>query len=183
VTLRGVRDRGNASLHFSQSPIHSEYLFYLYSFFESFCISSPKIRTVYVSSTGKSYPQLRFGTRALGLFNEFHTMFYTEKNKTVPANIGEFLTVRSLAFWSMDDGCLHSTGYGFYLCTHSFTKDEVLLLCSVLQDKFGLVSSIHLERGKPKIDIKARSLNSFRSLVRPYFHESMLYKLEKTSKE
>lgn len=81
----------------------------------------------------------------------------------------------------MDDGCLHSTGYGFYLCTHSFTKDEVLLLCSVLQDKFGLVSSIHLERGKPKIYIKARSLNPFCSLVPPYFHKSMVYKLEKTT--
>jgi hypothetical protein len=44
-----------------------------------------------------------------------------EGTKIVPANIGEFLTARSLAFWSIDDGCLHSTGYGFYLCTHSFT--------------------------------------------------------------
>jgi hypothetical protein len=64
-----------------------------------------------------------------------------------------------------------------------FTKDEVLLLCSVLQDKFGLASSIHLERGKPKIYIKACSLASFRSLILPYFHESMLYKLEKASRK
>lgn len=81
-------------------------------------------------------------------------MFYPEYTKIVPANIGEFLTARSLAFWSQDDGCLHSTGSGFYLCTHNFTKDEVILLCSVLQDKFGLVSSIHLERGKPKFTLK-----------------------------
>ena len=57
--------------------------------------------------------------------------------KVVPPDIGARLSARSLAYWSMDDGALHGNG-GFYLCTDSFTREDVLLLCSVLNEKFGL---------------------------------------------
>jgi len=36
----------------------------------------------------------------------------------------------------MDDGS--KAGSGFIFCTDSFTREEVLLLCHVLNDKFGL---------------------------------------------
>jgi hypothetical protein len=42
----------------------------------------------------------------------------------------------------------------FRLCTHSFTVEGVQLLCSVLNDKFGLSTSIHQQRGKPRIYIR-----------------------------
>jgi hypothetical protein len=173
----------NPYLVFEQSAAHWDYLYFLYTFFEKYCNTAPKLFSIHLKSTGRDYTKCKFKTRSLPIFEEFHTMFYLNGNKVIPSNIGEIITPRSLAFWTMDDGCLTSNGYGFYLCTHSFTKDEVLLLCSVFQDKFGISSSIHLERGKPKIYIKAGSLNSFRSLVRPYFHESMLYKLEKVAKK
>lgn len=91
---------GNASLHFAQSSIHSEYLLYLYSLFECFSTSPPKTHTVYVSSTGKRYPQLRFQTHSSNLFDEYHSMFYLKGNKVVPVNIGEYLTARSISFWA-----------------------------------------------------------------------------------
>jgi hypothetical protein len=48
---------------------------------------------------------------------------------------------------------------------------------------FGLVCSIHSDRGKPRVYIRARSLDQFITIVRPYFHDSLLYKLEKQSKK
>jgi hypothetical protein len=41
IVRRG--DRANARLRFAQSPIHSGYLLYLFSLFESFCFSPPRI--------------------------------------------------------------------------------------------------------------------------------------------
>lgn len=67
----------------------------------------------------------------------------------------------------------------FYFFVQSYKISPVTI--ALWPRDFGLVSSIHLERGKPKIYIKARSLNPFRSLVRPYFHKFMVYKLEKPS--
>jgi hypothetical protein len=55
--------------------------------------------------------------------------------------------------------------------------EEVEHLCSVLDRSFGLPSTIQLDRGKPRIYIRKGYLDRFRSLVLPYFHKSILYKL------
>lgn len=76
----------------------------------------------------------------------------------------------------MDDGA--KLGSGFTFCTNSYQKKEVDLLIQVLTDKFYLNCSTHIQRKKEhKIYIKSDSVNKFRELVLPYFHESMLYKL------
>jgi hypothetical protein len=59
------------------------------------------------------------------------------------------------------------------LCTHSFTIQEVERLLSVLNEKFGLKCSIHRNRGKHVIYIRARSMPVFRAIVSatpPPFH-------------
>ena len=53
------------------------------------------------------------------------------------------------------------------------------LLVSVLKDKFNLDCTIQKDRNQPRIYIKAKSMPLFRELVTPYFHESILYKLNK----
>jgi len=76
----------------------------------------PRPHTARIGS--KEYQQIRFQTRSLAVFNQFHDLFYLNGVKVIPAIIVELLTPRALAFWAMDDGTRHSTGYGFYLCTH-----------------------------------------------------------------
>lgn len=53
-------------------------------------------------------------------------LFYPKGVKIVPTNIGDILTARSLAFWSMDDGS--KARAAFLLCTESFTLESVQLL-------------------------------------------------------
>jgi|SwirhisoilCB1_FD_contig_71_3893311_length_1441_multi_3_in_0_out_0_1 hypothetical protein len=52
-----------------------------------------------------------------------------------------------------DDGYKNKSGFNF--CTHSFTREEVELLCSAFNDKFNLESSIQLNHGKPMVYIRA----------------------------
>lgn len=68
--------------------------------------------------------------------------------------------------------------YGFYLNTQSFTNEENLLLVKTLKDKFNLNSTVHKARQNYIIYIKADSMSNFKNIVKPYFHESMLYKLD-----
>ncbi len=76
----------------------------------------------------------------------------------------------------MDDGYKHSSGVS--LCTDSYTKEEVLLLINILKNKFNLNSNL-MKHGVNnfRIYIKKESIENLKTLVKPYFIPSMLYKL------
>lgn len=76
----------------------------------------------------------------------------------------------------MDDGT--KDGNGLRLYTYSFSKEEVLLLIKVLEDKFNIQSTLNIKVNKYYyIYIRVGSMDKLRSLVSTYFIESMLYKI------
>lgn len=81
----------------------------------------------------------------------------------------------------MDDGSADRSGFIFH--TNSFTYEEVVLLVKVLKENFDLNCSIHTRKNSVKtpymIYVKADSFTKFVGLVSPYFHPSMMYKLQK----
>jgi LAGLIDADG DNA endonuclease family. len=69
----------------------------------------------------------------------------------------------------------------FILNTHSFTKNENLILIQILKNKFNLDYSLHFHNKKYnryRIYIKTKSIPDLKNLIYPYFHESLLYKLK-----
>jgi hypothetical protein len=72
---------------------------------------------------------------------------------------------------------------GFIFHTNSFTYEEVTLLVKVLKENFDLNCSIHTRKNSVNtpymIYVKADSFTKFVELVSPYFHSSMMYKLQK----
>ena len=75
----------------------------------------------------------------------------------------------------MDDGSRSPSGLYFH--TEAFTFNECYLLASMLHYRFGLFTTIQIHEGKPMIKIASKSMPLFRSIVTPYFHNSMLYKI------
>jgi hypothetical protein len=107
-------------------------------------------------------------------------LFYNETGvKIIPANIDELLTPVGLAYWLADDGHFHKAGGGVYFCTDSFSLAEVELLVSVLKKNFDLVGDIHFVSNKKfnRIYLGVYQMDTFRTLVLPYLHVSMQYKL------
>lgn len=148
------------------------------SFFLPFCVKDyiPQSRIVRDNRTKKTYSAISFTTMQLPCFNEFKEMFYELNVKRVPSNIYELLTPRGLAFWLMDDGSRH--GDGMHIGVYAFTNADVDKLMFVLQDKFNIKCSIHYNRDKkPRIYIFKESMDTLRTLVKPYFVKEMLYKL------
>jgi len=76
----------------------------------------------------------------------------------------------------MDDGAY--TPSGFYLHTKSFTFEEAYILAGLLHYKFGLVCTVQSHDSQPVVYITAKSLPLFISLVKPHFHNQMLYKIQ-----
>ena len=67
---------------------------------------------------------------------------------------------------------------GIYFHTEFVTFKECYLLAALFQYQFGIISIIQKHEGKPMIKVSSKSIILFRNIVRPYFHSSMLYKLE-----
>ena len=77
---------------------------------------------------------------------ELHTLFYSSsqeagRRKVVPFNISSLLTEKSLAYWAMDDGHKHASGFTFN--TSGFTLKDVKLLQAALKENWDLDTSIH----------------------------------------
>ena len=160
----------NAFIRFEQSIIHREYIEHLFERFKYLCTATASLKTA--ESKAFNTSSIYFTTRQLTAITELHKLFYNEGKKIVPLNIGSLLTERSLAFWAMDDGDNHRSGYIFN--TSGFTLEDVKVLQAALNDNWGLETSIH---SRNRLYVNSNSKNKLLNLIRPHFHHSMLYKI------
>ena len=113
----------------------------------------------------------------LPCFNYLWDLFYIDKVKTIPSNIGDLLTEVGLAFWIMDDGGLGSNGT-LNLHTDSYILTEVNLLIDVLKRNFDINSRISIKRpGQWIIVIPKKEVPKVAELTIAHMHPSMLYKI------
>jgi len=113
-------------------------------------------------------------TRTYPCLTLLHSAWYSNKKKVIASTILEDLTPVALAVWAQGDGSKQNSG--FVLNTQSFTLQQVVLLINVLIIKYRLDCTIYYDRNLPRI-IRPNSMSTFRTLVTPHFHPSMLYKL------
>lgn len=158
-----------------QGYVHLSYSLFLFQFLAPLCNHFPSL----VQQRDGSF-SLNIHTRCLACLNPIYDLFIVNGIKQIPLNIGDWLTPRSLAFWSMDDGSASESG--FYLNTLSFSFENQLILQKVLKLKFNLDTNIHKHGDKFKLYIVAKSMVTFKCLVLPYFHTSFYYKLGIKSK-
>ena len=179
VSLEKATSNSNVRLRFDQSiSIHSEYIYFLYELFKVYTLSPPKSTNRKPDKrTGKIYNSLIFKTRMLPCFNYLWDLFYIDKVKTIPSNIGDLLTEVGLAFWIMDDGGLGSNGT-LNLHTDSYTLTEVNLLIEVLKRNFDINTRISIKRpGQWIIVIPKKEVSKVAEFTIGHMHPSMLYKI------
>ena len=64
-----------------------------------------------------------------------------------------------------------------YLHTKGFDFESVYYVAGILHYNFGLYSTVQNHKNRPVLYIKAKSKNNFINIIKPYIHESFLYKL------
>ena len=142
-------------------------------------MKEPKLHEYFDKRTGKVYSTIAFKTLRHPSLNQFQELFYKNGVKIVPMNIAELLTPVGLAFWIMVDGNI--TYYGqTILHTESFSLEGVKLLQNALLSNFKLRTRL-IEKKKDQwlVAIPYRQIVKLHSIVGPYMHESMLYKIKK----
>lgn len=131
---------------------------------------------------GKIRRLSRFKTYTFSSFDWIHEAFYVNGVKIVPPMIADYLSPLALAVWIMDDGCAASSG--LKIASNSFSKADVQILCNILKEKYGLNATVNKagviwppQAEQYCIYISKYSMPTLASIVRPYMHPSMYYKL------
>lgn len=138
---------------------------------------SPGILTRKDKRTGLITKSMYFWTMRMPCLNYYFDLFYQDKIKIIPKNIGELLTPVGLAYWIMGDG-IYINGRGVVLCTDSYIKEDVELLVEVLSKQFGLSCTLHQRKANQfRIYILKGSVDNLSKIVLPFLIPSMKYKI------
>jgi hypothetical protein len=169
----------NTRLQFKQSIKNKVYIDHLYSLFKEYCNTEPKVISSIDNRPGKKElnVSIKFWTQSLPCFNQFRELFYDNSGKKfIPLNLEEIITVKSLAYWVMDDG--YKSAKGFYFCTESYTLDDNNKLSQILKNKFNLDCGIHKHTNGHRLYIFSSSKNLLLELIKPYLIDHFYYKFD-----
>lgn len=167
-----------ARLKVEQRENAKEYVEWLYDNFQEWVHKEIRTRVKYLKTTAKSYRYYEFTTYAHEEYLSYRQLFYPDGKKIVPDTIEQLLTPLGLAIWFMDDGSIKSHECkGRIINTHSFTSEEVSMLCAVLEKKFSLQAWPRQQRDGIQIYISAKSADTFENLLSPYILPTMYYKM------
>lgn len=149
-----------------------EYVDWLYEIFKEWVGEKPKEKT---RGKFKSYG---FTTYSHGSLRFYGQQFYLKGIKIIPKIISKLLTPISLAIWFMDDGSWKSNKHKtFIIHTSGYSKQDLKIIQKVLDQKFGIKSSIQTQIGKGlRLYILSKSAENFKKNVEKYVIPSMYYK-------
>lgn len=139
-----------ASIYFGQSSEKKEYVEHLYAICKVNDLVKTEIKErIYTDSRyNTENKSLQFNTKSMIELNFLADLFQdVNGKKIIPADIKDYLSLVTLAYWVCDDGLQVKKG-GITLCTDSFTIEEINLLRDALKLNFNLETSIHNKKGK-----------------------------------
>jgi len=157
-----------------------EYLDWLYENFKEWIHKTPEVRKR--TSLGKIIETYGFTTYTSSLIRLYAEQFYVNGKKIIPKTIDKIITPQSLAIWFMDDGSIKSKAHkALVIHTHGYSKDDLLLITKVLEQKFGLKIGLQKQYDKWRLYIYSQSVDNFKKIISPYILPSMQYKLGNTN--
>ncbi len=169
----------NPLFTYTQALKNYAYLFFSFNLLIILCESFPVVIKTF--KKGKILYGIRFQTQTYSFLKDIQSLFYQNINgklvKYISNELLLELNLKVLTFWFSDDGSYELSGVSFHI--QGFTLNDVYKLAGMLHYTFGLKCSIHYKKNnKGVIYIKAKSMPLFKSLVIPFMHPSMLYKLK-----
>lgn len=175
-------EKETTRFHIHMSSKNAEYIYWLHKFFSEngYCSAKKPPTIKQIGPKGQIYYSIKFRTFSFSSLNYIYYLFYRKDRnnkyiKTVPANIGELCTARTLAIWLMDDGSV--SGSGVRISTESFTREEVACLKAMILQNFSIHATIQRHKTRWILYFPKSQLPLLSKKTKPYFIPCMYYKL------
>lgn len=165
----------NARLQFRHSIKDKEYVeeqLALFSRFLPFGPNNPAEYTYKDQRTQKRYTMLICQSKTDDRLTQLMSLWYDAQGRKVLPRcfLKDYFNEESLAIWYQDDGYL-KTASRILLSTECFSDDELSFLQGLIEEKFGVNSTIDSQR---RIDIHTRrDVELFLCYVSPYISKGM----------
>jgi hypothetical protein len=116
---------------------------------------------------------------------------YPNNNKTITRHHLNWLDEEGLAIWFMDDGGKVLTKRNGNICgrylkisSYNFTYDEHVIMKNYFETVWNIFPSIKMDKGKYYwLKFSATEAKKLISIIKPYIHEDLLYKIDLQYKE
>lgn len=176
----GCIPKKDASKHHRFSLAHCEkqleYITFKHEIFKAYGLDAKLSCRIIKNPRYKNgeFREFRFKTKGHKIFDKYRQLFYPEGKKTIPDRIYK-LNAQGLAIWFMDDG--YRTGNflkGAMFSTSGFSKEDVLKLKDLLENKFKLKCTVHASN---EIYIWVQSVPRLIELISPFILPCMKYKV------
>jgi T4 RnlA family RNA ligase len=159
---------------------HKEYVKYIQT-----CLGTSALELYNVTGSGynahipNTITGVAVSTKNYSILSEIRTEWYVNNIKQLPADIS-WIDNFSIAKWYMDDGNLvhHKNFDAACFYTNSFCKNDVERLATVLQNKYGVTTTVFNATGWCiRLHSKHNTADLFWKSIAPHIHPSMRYKL------
>ena len=166
----------NGTLQIEHSLGQASYVRWKYEKLVGIAGKGPVTVQRYDPRTDRVYRSVRFYTKAL--LKQFRDVFYRDRRKFIPTQVGDLLDPMALSVWFMDDGGRGArTPKGLVFNTSCYSQAEQVALQSVFAERFGVEVSIHKVGRGFQVYVRSRSFQRFVSIVSPHIVPQMRYKL------
>jgi ubiquinol-cytochrome c reductase cytochrome b subunit len=178
---------GKTRIILKQGNCNQAYLFAIHKYISvrGYCnIEKPKQKSV-IGKNNKVYFFRQIRTYSFASFNWLHEAFYPDDRiKRVPRRelLDQFLTPLALGIWISDDGSAVKGG-GVIIATECFSEEDNLILCEVLDTKYGILATVpkygvsKAGNQQYRLYIRKQSLEKLIAVVSSFMVPSMLRKL------
>lgn len=169
----------NARLRFEHGEKQKDYIIWKWQELENLMQDKPKKIIRYNPIFQRTYSYYRCQSHSSPVFGKLQGLFYQDKKKIIPEELGELLKSKlSLAVWFMDGGYYYHRDRTAYIYLSKFSEDELQKLLNVLKLNFNLQPKIEIKK-RESINLKfsVKETEKLIQLIKADIIPSMQYKL------
>ena len=183
--LNKITSKSNSRFSLGHSLKQHEYCKHKFELLDYYIQCGYKIKELSRISkkTGKTYKVIQGATKVDRYFTKLRKILYHNNIKIINKKILNYLDLRGIAYWFMDDGGnrpSHKRRYinGLFLSTQSFNYAEHIIIRDWFKEKFDIkVSIVKHGHGKFRINFNKENSIKLKTLIKPYILEQFNYKL------
>ncbi|MEQ8756841.1 MAG: LAGLIDADG endonuclease [Coleofasciculus sp. G1-WW12-02] len=179
--LLGDGKRNQKNFFIQTSSKHEEYLLFKKKLLEQITGKPVSIRRW---STRKDYKQIRLEPKLIPLTRVLVKKLYQAGTKTITRKFLNLLTPQGIAIWFMDDGSKSfpkkdGKVHALTLNLNTYlSKPQNEIIVSYFAEVWGFKWGLSKGKGLYRLRMGTKEGKRFLAFIRPYIHESMLYKVQ-----